>query len=328
MTGAENLISAIIAAAASGSAWRVNALSDKDKNQHLSESLSEIQDYGPAIEEEYFDDYEGSDSEGSDSEGSDSEDSDDELDDDFALDDDEPEYTPQVAAAPARRKRGATIVLGVGLVLIAALTTATGFYFHSELKQVQQQLSGRHTEPPAPVFTMQEHTHPENLKLALMEQRMAGLEAQLSAMRSTPPVAATIATAATTASEASSDDRDGKDSPAEVVAAVADAPAEIATRVHSPEDRNTTVEPEPAVATTATPWFINLGSFQLESVARRWADRLENSPSPILIIPATNAGRSFYRVRIGGFASRAEAQTWAGKLKEQWQLDATWVGRE
>jgi cell division septation protein DedD len=334
-------------------------VSDTDKNQHLSQSLAGIQDYGPAGAVEDLDDYKDDDykddgyedaSYGDDRYGGDSDEDDDfedasygddryvnqsSEDPDQALadaEDDEPGYGTQTAPAPVQSRRSNRAIPGLALLLLMVVTAA-GYYFYSrldqiesnqiELAQIQQQATALRMEPPPRVPEIEAHSHPENASLALLEQRIVSLESQLAELRNAPLFNSNTDT------ETDTGEKGGSNS---IAPGVSESPAPGPSGITAPAPpagaEDTVAESEEVAANTAAPWFVNLGSFKLETVARGWAGNLENPPRPIQVIPVNSAGRTFYRVRISGFTSRAEAQATALKLKDQWQLDATWVGDE
>lgn len=62
---------------------------------------------------------------------------------------------------------------------------------------------------------------------------------------------------------------------------------------------------------------IQTGSFKDEENARRLKTALELAYKDVYIMPATIAGERYYRVRLGKFSSREEAQKVAGRLANE-----------
>ena len=69
-----------------------------------------------------------------------------------------------------------------------------------------------------------------------------------------------------------------------------------------------------AAATAESGWMVQLGSFGDESNARRQAARVTAVGQDARIYPFTTGDRTMYRVRVGGFATRARAEAAASSL--------------
>ncbi|MEE4109821.1 MAG: SPOR domain-containing protein [Halieaceae bacterium] len=80
-------------------------------------------------------------------------------------------------------------------------------------------------------------------------------------------------------------------------------------------------------AVDASGWFVNFGSYAQESIARRWADRLEVSEGRVVVQEARASGQTLYRVRVVGLPTRDAAERTASKLEREHQLPRLWVGR-
>jgi cell division septation protein DedD len=80
-------------------------------------------------------------------------------------------------------------------------------------------------------------------------------------------------------------------------------------------------------AADASGWFVNFGSYAQESIARRWADRLEVSEGRVVVQEARASGQTLYRVRVVGLPTRDAAERIATTLERQHQLPRLWVGR-
>ena len=74
-------------------------------------------------------------------------------------------------------------------------------------------------------------------------------------------------------------------------------------------------------------WFVNFGSYAQRSAAQTWAAKLSVNEGEVVVQQATAAGKSLYRVRIVGLASRDRAERVATALERQHQLPRLWVGR-
>lgn len=200
------------------------------------------------------------------------------------------------------RNRSSTVILCLTLFLLAALAAALAYQSQTRMDQMQQQISQLRSERPARSAFADEHSHPDNPELAMLKLRVENLQSQVLELHGN------------SVSEHTNSE------PAEIHAPVASAAATPPVSMGDEPGR-----PQVDTLPPAAPWFVNLASFKLEIVARRWAESLENPPRPVQIVPVDSNGRTFYRVRVGGYATRAEAQAGAGTLKAQWQLDDTWV---
>jgi DedD protein len=105
---------------------------------------------------------------------------------------------------------------------------------------------------------------------------------------------------------------------------------EAAAAAPQPEPKTTpparaVSEPVRAAATprTAAPaaqgsaeagWMVQLGSFGDEANARRQADRIKTFGHEARIYPFMAGGRTMYRVRVGSFATRSQAEATASAL--------------
>jgi cell division protein FtsN len=85
---------------------------------------------------------------------------------------------------------------------------------------------------------------------------------------------------------------------------------------------------QPSAATTSGPWFVNFGSYAARSMAESWAARLHPGAGKVIIAPNDKDGRTLYRVRVVGLASKSAADEVARNLQAQLQVSQLWVGRE
>jgi len=85
---------------------------------------------------------------------------------------------------------------------------------------------------------------------------------------------------------------------------------------------------KPASTSSGGDWFVNFSSYGQRSVADNWARKLKPAAGKAIVTPGEKDGKTFYRVRIVGLASRAQAQEVAGKLQETYGLPPLWVGTD
>ena len=76
---------------------------------------------------------------------------------------------------------------------------------------------------------------------------------------------------------------------------------------------------------TQGPWAIQVASLAEHSQAEALKNRLENAGVAAEIVAAQVNGATRYRVRINGFGSRAEAETFAAERREVLRTDAPWI---
>ena len=92
-------------------------------------------------------------------------------------------------------------------------------------------------------------------------------------------------------------------------------------KIRSPENDTSTNLPIPTGEYT-----VQVGSFENLPEARRLHERLKKKGYKVFIIPATIEGKTFHRVRVGGYATKEEALKLGEVLKEREGLPA-WVVR-
>ncbi len=111
-------------------------------------------------------------------------------------------------------------------------------------------------------------------------------------------------------------------------AAVSEAPAESAQPIVEPEPEP---EPEPVVAAPAPEtkpakseplgsWVVQMGSFSSEQNALRLRDKLRKSGFTTQVEKAMIEGKSRFRVRVGPFLERAEAEQSRKQIQDKLTL--------
>jgi len=87
-------------------------------------------------------------------------------------------------------------------------------------------------------------------------------------------------------------------------------PQEKEAQVTPPEQKQQPATKTPAkTETQAANWYIQVGAFQNRDGAQSVADRFEKEGyNAIILNPSSSGGSRFYRVRIGGYASKELAE--------------------
>ncbi|MEP5765416.1 MAG: SPOR domain-containing protein [Halieaceae bacterium] len=308
-------------------------MSESEKNKHLSPILSDIQDYGPGApaEEDRV-----------------------ELNEDAFEPEPEPEPEPEsiepgpddIESGPdtsqlaedtvaveiphldtvASKNSGARwpIYLTSLLLVLAISGGATAAYWQQGRievleRQLQQLKRAKAAQAKVP------DPAPEIAKLALASEELGAENAQLGEQLVQSRAEAEQLSIALAAAQAQA---------AEAVLAAEAAAAElVAVETAAME---TAAVATAAVATAAVKpapvsvdgWFVNLRSYRLEADARQWAAQLQDSPGTAQIVAVESNGGTMFRVRLPGFANKAEAQRWADKLRLQWGLSGPWISRD
>ena len=110
-------------------------------------------------------------------------------------------------------------------------------------------------------------------------------------------------------------------------AAEARQQAVAASRAAAGAPRAAAGAPAPAAAAAAG-WFVNFGSYAQRAIAQEWADRLEVSRGTVTVQSASSGGRTLYRVRVVGLASREDAEWVAVRLERKFDLPKLWIGTQ
>ena len=72
-------------------------------------------------------------------------------------------------------------------------------------------------------------------------------------------------------------------------------------------------------------WGVNLIAFKLEWFAKSKAAEFERQGIFVEVIPVQEKNITMYRLRVGGFKSKAAADANAGRIKNALNLDSVWV---
>lgn len=137
------------------------------------------------------------------------------------------------------------------------------------------------------------------------------------AERSVPPVEPPATVAVPAPAEPAPMPEPAAAEPAPAVAAVAPAPAPTPAPAQPPAAATPPApRPTPAPAPTAAKgdWVVQLGSFGSEDNARRLAQRAGTFGYKAVVSSTQAANRTMYRVRVGPYAARREAEAAASAL--------------
>ncbi len=288
-------------------------MSDADKNQHLSPILSNIPDYGP----------EGADSDSAPSTPP------------LMQSRQDAEREAGIETGPTPRGSNTTLLLTLSLLVLAAITAVFAYWQITQTRELQLGLSelssqaGAIDRPPsspgeASAFALTEHSHAADPGLSDLPGRVDELQAQLAQLEG--QIAALKDETAALSDETAALKDETAALSAGGTAPAAESPAAAAGTAAASADKPAgTVQAGQPAASGDGPWFINLVSFEREADARRWAAGQKGAPYPLQVVPVTSGDRALFRVRVGGFATRAEAKAQADTLAQQWSLKGLWV---
>ena len=88
---------------------------------------------------------------------------------------------------------------------------------------------------------------------------------------------------------------------------------------------STTANPAPAPAGS---WFVNIQTFSNRSDATQLADTLSGSSESMTVQAVMINGKTLYRVRAAGYASKEEATAAGNALVSEFGISKPWIGRE
>jgi cell division septation protein DedD len=82
-------------------------------------------------------------------------------------------------------------------------------------------------------------------------------------------------------------------------------------------------EPEPAAPAGQGEWVAQIGAYKDRGTADRIADTLRRSNFPAFVLaPTPGSPTATFRVRVGPYRERREAEAIAGRLKRERQFDS------
>lgn len=90
------------------------------------------------------------------------------------------------------------------------------------------------------------------------------------------------------------------------------------------------VQPEAVAEPPVTPagdWVINIASYTNEGIARRKLDEMQQQGVAVELVTAEVNGRTVYRARVFGFATRQEASAQARRIREKLGIKETWIAK-
>lgn len=88
---------------------------------------------------------------------------------------------------------------------------------------------------------------------------------------------------------------------------------------------STTADPAPAPAGS---WFVNIQTFSKRSDADRLADTLSGGSESVTVQSAVVNGKTLYRVRAAGYASKGDATAAGNTLVSEFGISKPWIGQE
>jgi cell division septation protein DedD len=83
-----------------------------------------------------------------------------------------------------------------------------------------------------------------------------------------------------------------------------------------------------AAASSTGNWFVNFGSYTQPDMAETWANRLRPATGRVIIAKTAKDGKTIYRVRVVGLASKDAASKVARSLEAEMGVSALWVGSD
>ncbi|MDG1944376.1 MAG: SPOR domain-containing protein [Halioglobus sp.] len=75
-------------------------------------------------------------------------------------------------------------------------------------------------------------------------------------------------------------------------------------------------------------WFVNFGSYTQTDMAETWANRLRPATGRVIIAKTAKDGKTIYRVRVVGLASKDAASKVARSLEAEMGVSSLWVGSD
>jgi cell division septation protein DedD len=333
----------------------------RDKNQRLDPRFSRFED----DDEEDEDAYEEPDRDTNYSSGysTDSVEEEDEFEDPFLDEDEDPKYQPSsiwsepdqsAAEEPDSwlekevdleedESRGQSWPVSLIIVAILALIllAAGGFGVMQERSATQEELLQLRatlatTANPEGVSASREALQETNQSydqlaadveaLSLENRRLAdtvaGLEAQLGVQQAV--LTKSVPAANQVESTSTREGPPPQPIAPEAVASKPSAPAPVRAQPAAAKPATT----QPVATASSGIWFVNFGSYTLRTMADSWAAKIRPVAGQVIVAPSTKDGKTFYRVRVIGLASKDYAREVARKLEAEHRLSALWVGQE
>ena len=97
------------------------------------------------------------------------------------------------------------------------------------------------------------------------------------------------------------------------------------------DNRQVATAPSPTANLSPAPagsWFVNIQTFSKRSDADRLADTLSGGSEPVTVQSAVINGKTLYRVRAAGYASKGEATAAGNALVSEFGIAKRWIGQE
>lgn len=298
-------------------------MNDNDKNLHLSPLLDKIRDYGPGdvTEEESEEKPEEQQSEAATEAAPETEPQPEAEPESADKAPQEPAEPPPASPPPATAPAKSSKLPVYSLMLLWLLTLAGGFgafvWQQTRIDALAVELrdergKGRDLVAAAEREATRLADRVTELDDTIAQLRMALSDAQseaaalaifsVEAARAPEPTQDTIEQAPAPGPTSAPDPE-----PAPEIEESAAAPIEVAIptpETAAPEQAVTDAVAEPA---PAGPWYINLSTLSSRAAAENWLAELRGVPERAEIIAVQSGGKTLYRVRVGGYASREDA---------------------
>ncbi|MDP3334813.1 MAG: SPOR domain-containing protein, partial [Methylococcaceae bacterium] len=84
-----------------------------------------------------------------------------------------------------------------------------------------------------------------------------------------------------------------------------------------------TIDKKPSVSAD---WSVNLIAYKQDWYAKSKAAEFAQKGVPVEVIPVEVNGVTWYRLKVGGFTNKAEADAYAARVKKALNLSSVWVG--
>lgn len=105
-------------------------------------------------------------------------------------------------------------------------------------------------------------------------------------------------------------------------------PGSLRTEEKPPPERSNTVQVANAIEESGKVWYVQVNAFPDEKSGKVYVDRLKNRGYKAYLTEARNKGKLWYRVRVGEFNSREEAERIAEILKSKENFPKAFATRQ
>ena len=108
----------------------------------------------------------------------------------------------------------------------------------------------------------------------------------------------------------------------------ASPPVSLKTEEKAPREKSTVVQLSNSVEEPGKVWYVQVNAFPDEKSGKVSVDRLKNKGYNAYLTEALNNGKLWYRVRVGEFSTREEAERIAGILKSKENFPKAFATRQ